>query len=143
MGLCVGRYGSDRYFGHNLDLYLILAHWPIYVLAHPFSETEDRYRFAFPNSQRIQYVARSKELGAYLSMMGSTVVLGLVVSCIVALSFFPVIGELFLVLFFAHVPVVHVDRFGRLWIEIFCYKSVGCSVVRLDRRGWLWMPHFT
>ena len=32
MGLCVGKYGSDRYFGHNLDLYLILAHWPIYVL---------------------------------------------------------------------------------------------------------------
>ena len=88
MGLCVGKYGSDRYFGHNLDLYLILAHWPIYVLAHPFSETEDRYSFALPAPQRIQYVVRSQELGAYLTVMGCTVVLGLVVGCIVAFPFF-------------------------------------------------------
>ena len=142
MGLCVGRYGSDRYFGHNLDLYLILAHWPIYVLAHPFSETEDRYRPAFPNLQRIQYVARSQELGAYLSMMGCTVVLGLVVGCIVAFPLFPVIGELFLVLFLEHVPVVHIYRLGRFWIKIFRDEAMSCRVICLDWGGGLRMSHF-
>ena len=62
-------------------------------------------------------------------------VLGMVVGLVIALPLFPIIMELFLVLFVAHIPIVHVCRRCCLWVQIFSDKAMSCGVVCLNGVG--------
>ena len=76
-------------------------------------------------------------------MLGGAVMLGLIIRIVITLALFPIILELFLVHFIPHVPIIHINGFGGLGIQIFCYKTVGRCVICLDWSGRLRVPHHT
>ena len=93
------------------------------------------------DSQCIQYIPSSEIPGSQLTVVGWTMMLGVIIPIIVTLTPSPIVPELFLVTFISHKPTIHVNGFSRLGVQIFGYKTMSGCVVRLDRRGRLGMAH--
>ena len=68
-------------------------------------------------------------------------VFGMVIAIIIAFACFPVVMELFLILFVSEEPAIHVNGLGGFGVQILGYKTMCGCIVGLHRGGWLGVPH--
>ena len=83
-----------------------------------------------------------EKLGAFLTVVGCTMVFGPVVSCTICWSGTPIIFELFLVFAVTEPPIVHVHGFGPSGENVVCDDAEGGAIVSLDGSGRLLVSHF-
>ncbi len=82
-----------------------------------------------------------EKLGAFLTVVGCTMVFGPVVSFI-CWSGMPVIFEVFLVFAVTEPPIAHVHGFGPSGENVVSDNAKDGAIVSLDRSGWLLVSHF-
>ena len=80
-------------------------------------------------------------VGADVSMMGRSVLLGEVVGMVVTASF-PMYKKLTLAHTVADPIKAHVDGFGTGLLDGAIDDTSSGHVVHLERSGWLWVSHF-
>ena len=83
----------------------------------------------------------SEKLGAFLTVVGCTIVFGPVVSFI-CWSRTPIIFELFLMFAVTEPPIVHVHGFGPSGENVVSDDTEGGAIVSLDGSGRLLVSHF-